>query len=300
MPIPLLHRIRGATVAAPDVDAVVSIYTKWLGYRVVETGEVDVAQATSWGAPAMVGRKSVVLQPASNDDVTLRVVEIDAVANHRPLSTWGWGAIEILVEDPLKLNRKLTDSPFMVIGKPRALDGFPTIVAMQVRGAANEVIYLTADTGPRAKSLLAEAGAFVGRPFIMVVACDNAARVQTWYAKTFRMAKGPINTSRIDVIQQAQGLPADHVFPMGFMPMREPSNFIEFDGYPAGTGPRPRNHGQLPPGVALASFEVASLGKLKLAYLAAPARLAGKPYGGRRSATLVGPAGELIELIEAA
>jgi hypothetical protein len=226
------------------------------------------------------------------------VVGIDPVKNFRPLSTWGWGAIEILVEDPYKLNKKLTDSPFLIIGKPRPLSGFPTIHAMQVRGPVNEVLYLTCDTGPRETSLLEPAGATVGRPFIMVVAGSDPAMMQNWYAKHFKMAKNPISQTPIDVIQHAQGLPDDHQFSMGFMAMKAKSNFVELDGYPSGTGPRPRNHGQLPPGVASATFAVASLDKIKVPFIAPPAKLKGKLYNAARSATAVGPAGEIIELIE--
>jgi catechol 2,3-dioxygenase-like lactoylglutathione lyase family enzyme len=295
---PLLTRIRCGTVAAPDVEAVVALYTKWLGYKAVEKGTVDAAQAAAWGAPAMAGRASVLLQPASKGDVYVRVVGIDPVANFRPLSSWGWGAIEILVQDPPKLHRKLTDSPFMIIGKPRFLNGYPTIQAMQVRGPANEVLYLTADTGPRDKSLLAYPESFVGRPFIMVVAGPDPAAMQNWYAKHFRMAKNPVRRTQIDVIQQAQGLPEEHAFTMGFMALAAPSHYLELDGYPSGTGPRPRHHGQLPPGVAMASFEVPSLDKLKVPFVAPPATLKGRLYGGARSALAVGPAGELLELIE--
>ena len=295
---PLLLRIRCATVGAPDVDALVALYTKWLGYKAVERTTVDAATATSWGAPAMVGRASVLLQPATKADSYIRVVGIDLVKNFRPLSTWGWGAIEILVEDPYKLQKKLTDSPFMIVGKPRPLNGFPTIHAMQVRGPANEVLYLTCDKGPRETSLLEQAGAPVGRPFIMVIAGPDAAMMQNWYAKHFKMAKNPISHTPIDVIQHAQGLPDDHQFTMGFMAMKAKSHYVELDGYPSGTGPRPRHHGQLPPGVASASFEVANLDKLKLAFIAPPAKLKGKLYSGARSATVVGPAGEIIELIE--
>src|SRR5205085_3410197 len=135
--------------------------------------------------------------------------------------------------------------------------------------------------------------------FIMVVAGPDPAKMQDWYAKHFRMKKNKIARTTVDVIQHAQGLPEDHIFTMGFMAMKEKSNFLELDGYPSGTGPRPRHHGQLPPGVALASFEVPKLDKIKLPFLSPPARLKGKLYNGARSATVVGPASEVIELIEA-
>jgi hypothetical protein len=48
----------------------------------------------------------------------------------------------------------------------------------------------------------------------------------------------------------------------------------------------------------MASFEVPSLDKLKVPFVAPPATLKGRLYGGARSALAVGPAGELLELIE--
>jgi hypothetical protein len=52
--------------------------------------------------------------------------------------------------------------------------------------------------------------------------------------------------------------------------------------------------------VAMTTFEVADLDALALPYVSPPARRTGLAYAGRRSATVVGPAGELVELVEAA
>jgi catechol 2,3-dioxygenase-like lactoylglutathione lyase family enzyme len=295
---PTMKRIKMATIAVPDVDGVADLYGKWLGYRTLDRGEVSAGLAASWGAPAMVGRKTVVMQPASKVDVFIRAVAIDPIHNYRPMASWGWGAIEIVVRDPMALNRRLAQSPFAIVGKPRFLNGYPTICAMQVRGPGNEILYLTADTGPREKSLLPEPGADVGRPFIMVQASGSTQRTRDWYAKSFAMKKGPINGNTIDIIQSAQALPPDHPFPLSLMAMADSGNFLELDGYPASTGPRVRNHGQLPPGVAMASFTVKNLDKLALTYLAPPAVQKDLGYDGRRTATTVGPGGELIELIE--
>jgi hypothetical protein len=112
------------------------------------------------------------------------------------------------------------------------------------------------------------------------------------------MKKGAISGSTIDIIQQAQALPPDHPFPLSLLAMADKGNFLELDGYPSPTGPRPRHHGQLPPGVAMASFTVKSLDKLKVQFLAAPASHKDLGYDGRRAACVVGPGGEIIELIE--
>ncbi|MCB2107709.1 MAG: VOC family protein [Rhodobacteraceae bacterium] len=296
----LLKRIKIVTVAVPDVDEVAAIYRKWIGYKVVERGKVSADLAALWASPAMKGRPYVTMQPASGVDVFVRAVEIDRVGNYRPMTSWGWGAIEIICRDPRPLSRKLAQSDFIVVGRPRFLNGYPTICAMQVQGPGGEILYLTADTGPKSKSILPDPGAEVGRPFVMVVASGSSERAVKWYAKHFKMKKAAVKGATIDIIQNAQGLPPTHPFPMGFVPMSEAAHFVEFDGYPAGTGPRQRNHGQLPPGVAVAGFEITDLRATKLKFLSKPANLEGIGYDGRRVACTVGPGGELIELIELA
>jgi hypothetical protein len=104
----------------------------------------------------------------------------------------------------------------------------------------------------------------------------------------------------IGIIARAQGLPEDHKFQMGGLRFAEHGNSIEVDGYPDSATPRPRAEGQLPPGNAMCSFNVENLDEFDdVDFIAAPVRDGSLAYGGHRSATFVGPAGELTELIEA-
>jgi hypothetical protein len=54
----------------------------------------------------------------------------------------------------------------------------------------------------------------------------------------------------------------------------------------------------LPPGNSLVSLAVRSLDEIRADWIVPPQDLPGAVYGGRRSATVVGPAGEYVELIE--
>lgn len=298
MATPLLKRIKIATVSVPDLDQAKDIYKQWLGYKAVEAGKISAEVATLWGAPAMAGRRFATLQPASKADVYIRLVEIERVGNYRAMTTWGWNSVEIVCEDPEKLHAKLGKSPFMIVGKPRRLKGYPTICATQVRGPGNEILYLTADLGNPGTGLLPKPGATVGRPFIMVLATGDAEGTRNWYCDTFKMKRNPINGNPVDIIQDAQALPPTHEFPLTIASLADHGNLIEIDGYPALTGPRMRNHGQLPPGVAMTSFGVKSLDAFKLQWLSTPVTLKSAGYEGKRAACAVGPAGEIIELIE--
>ena len=291
--VPLLKRIKMATLAVPNVDAIAPLYDEWLGYSVVQSGTVPATLAASWGAPKSGGRRYIVMQPESGTDVFLRAVETDPVRGYKAMTTWGWNAIEIIVDDPDAVYEKLMNSPFTLLGEPKGLNNYPSIRATQFQGPAEDVLYLTAETGDRSNSLLPRPGAFVGRIFIMVVAGPDIQALQDFYAETFNMARGPIRNSPIELINRAQGIPLDSERPITIVGMANHGNILELDGYGDHTGPRPRNEGQLPPGIAITSVMVDDLDALGLEFITPPA----SAYG-TRTATAIGPAGDLLELIE--
>ncbi|MEQ8735699.1 MAG: VOC family protein [Rhodospirillaceae bacterium] len=292
-PVPKLKRIRIATIGAPDLKAVETLYGDWLGYAVVERGNVAENLAASWGAPKSAGRPFIVMQPESGADVFIRAVEIDPVPGYKAMTTWGWNAIEIICDDPDALYEKLLDSPFTLLGKPKGLNNYPSIRATQFKGPAEDVLYFTTETGDRSNSLLPRPGAFIGRIFIMVVAGPDINDLQDWYADTFNMARGTINNSPVDLINEAQGLPLGSERPLTILRMAEHGNILELDGYGDNTGPRPHHDGQLPPGVAITSVMVESIDDLNVKTITPPIS-----FGSGRIATVIGPAGELLELIE--
>lgn len=291
--VPKVNRFKIATIGAPDLSAIEPLYKDWLGYVVVERGTVPSDLAASWGAPKSGGRPYIVMQPESGTDVFIRAVEINPVPGYKAMTTWGWNAIEVIVDDPDALYEKLTDSPFTLLDKPAGLKNYPSIRATQFKGPAEDVLYLTAETGDRTNSLLPRPGAFVGRVFIMVVAGPDIQALQDWYADTFNLERGNINNSPIALINRAQGIPEDSERPITTLRLKNHGNLFELDGYGDHTGPRPRNEGELPPGVAMTSVTVDSLDDINADFLTKPVAA----YG-TRTATAVGPAGELLELIE--
>lgn len=297
-PPPLLKRIRMSTVAALDLSASERLYGEWLGYEVRERGFVSDALAASWDAPALAGRAMMLMSSPGAPDVHIRFVESDPVPGYRAMTTLGWNSIEIIVDDVAALGETLAGSPFAILDTPHPLKGYPSIVAMQVKGPSEEVLYLTMESGDRAASILPEPGAPVGRPFIAVVAGLDMDAMLGWYARHFRLAARRVSQSPIGILQTAQGLDSDHLFTLSTMALAEHGNLIEYDVYPPTAGPRPRLAGQLPPGNAMYSFTVDRLDAIDLPFIAPPIRPAGIGYDGGKAAVVRGPSGELIELIE--
>ena len=293
----MLTVIIAVTMTVPDLAAVERAYGDFLGYRVVERGQLSAELAALWRADSLAGRDYVLLQPESGEPVYLRVIRQDAVPGFAAMKTWGWNSNEILVQDTYAIHERLKQSPFRIVGEPKGLSMNPEIVAMQALGPAEELIYLTRI--PEGKSLfnLGSARSFVDRTFIVVLGGPDIEEMRRFYTEAFGMATTDPAPSTISVLARAYGLPADHQFKLGIV--RFPENFlIELDEYPAAATPRPQREGELPPGMSMVSFGIQDLDAVKAEFLTPPARVEQAPYFGRRVAVTRGAAGELIELVE--
>ena len=85
-------------------------------------------------------------------------------------------------------------------------------------------------------------------------------------------------------------------YPLAVAPTA-PGYLIEFDELPQSLPDRNIIPGHLPPGIAIVGFNADTLSP-ELAWRSEPRKLHEFPYDGRRAGILLGPAGELIELIE--
>lgn len=293
----MLEFIVAVTLTAPDLDAVEHAYGRWLDYAIVERGRIGEQLADAWGAPRMTGRRYVLMQPASGEPVYLRFVEQASVEGYAPLRTRGWNATEILVADPDGLAARLRGSPFRIVGEPRPLSMNPDIRAMQVVGPANELLYLTRIPPGKSAFNLGSAKTDVDRVFIVVLGGADVAAMLDFYRSRFALSVREPSPARVGVLNEAYGLPPEHEIQLAIV--RLPQSFlIEVDGYPAEAIERPVPPGELPPGMAMVSFEIAALDSVDLEFLRPPRNFMSAPYDGRRAAVTRGAAGELIELIE--
>jgi hypothetical protein len=235
---------------------------------------------------------------APGSDTFVRFVQTPREPGYRPLATFGWNVIEIVVDDPDRLRARFEKSPFEIIGEPENLHGYPSIRAFQVRGRSDEVLYLTSELGDRSASPLPRPDGEVGRPFIMVIAGPNIDELLRFYDKNFGVKAFPVTTQRLALLQKPQTTGPNYEFPITAGALAEHGHLLEFDGFSPNATVRGRKPGELPPGVAMASFNVRTLDAIKLPFVSKPVTSPSLAYGGKRAATVIGPAGELIELIE--
>ena len=291
----LLGPIGTVTVATADPAALAVEYERWLGYGVVERRAVSEAEARAWGAPGVAGRPQVLLAPAGRGDSYLRFVESRRPPGYVPLRHLGWNAAEHIVQDCDAVARQLAGSPFEIIGPPADLSFSDQIRAMQVRGPADEVLYLTQIKSKLPIFDTPDAEYPVDRVFIVILGGATMEGLQDAYASRFGVPRAPVIPSKISVLANAYGAPADTLYSIAALPLRGQS-FIEADAMPAAAEPRPCLPGELPPAIAIVSFEAETL-PAGVEWLAPPAALPGLPYRGRLAGTCRGPAGELVEVI---
>lgn len=170
---------------------------------------------------------------------------------------------------------------------------------MQVRGPSGEVLYLTEVKAEIPGFDLPFAGSFVDYPFIVILGGHSLEEIKQFYQQNFSVADSANADVRVSLLSAALGMPRDTLHLISAMPLKDKC-YIEADEFPSGASERQSISGQLPPGIAIVSFEVEQLDQFELCRGKPAIKSAVSPYSGRRVAMLRGPAGELIELIETA
>ena len=290
--------ILGGLSTVPDLDAALAAYRDTLGLALVEDGRVSSGLAASWGCEAIADARYAALQPRSGAPCWFRLIEQPDHADFRPTTTYGWAAFECSVLDVWSWPEKLPAEQFTIVGPPKEIMGIePAFIPMQVLGPGREMVYLNEVLRDMPDSDLPRAQSPVDRIFICVLAAPDREGAVAWYRDRLGLDRGADFTIPYTMINQAFGLPGDTrttltMVAQGRMPI------VEVDDYPNSATPRPRIHGQLPPGNAIVTLAMSDLDACDVEWIMPPATRDGALYAGRRAAVTIGPAGELLELVE--
>lgn len=293
----MLKEIAIITISVTNLSSVEEAYSRYFGYETVDRGAVSEELAELWQAPSMLEKNYVLMRPAKMSPVYLRFIENDPVDSYAPMQTYGWNAFELVVKSPDALVPHLQNSPFEVLGPPKDLypaAGSPRV--MQVRGPANEIIYLTRPAG--SEKIGTYEDTFVGRSFIVINGGPNMSTLQNYYSDNYGMPVAPAQDYAITIISRLNDKPLDTKYPLSVVPLPSGS-LIELDEYPYFASPREIKPGFIPSGIASVSFTANTLDLVKTKWISEPRIITAMPYNGRRAGLLQGAAGEWIELIEA-
>ncbi|WP_417613923.1 VOC family protein [Parasphingorhabdus sp.] len=289
--------ILGGIATVPDLEVANKDYRDVLGMQIVENGILSSDLAGSWGCQNSAGAKMSVLQPASGAKCFIRLVEQPDHPDFKPTMTYGWAAYELSVQDVFGWPDRLQGSGFDIVGPPKELEGMPFFVPMQVLGTGREMIYLNEVREDMPSTDLPKAQSRTDQIFIVILASPDRAETVRWYEEKLGFDAADTFSLAYSMINNAFGLPADTrsdltMVQSGRLPI------VEVDHYPATATIRTRHDGMLPPGNALVTLAVDDFRNIDVDWITPPEKRETMPYNGRRSATVKGPAGELLELIE--
>lgn len=290
-------QIIGGLSVTPDLQKSIVDYRDTLGLDLISQGTVPKKLAESWGCSASAGSAMATLQPKSGFPCALRLVEQQNHPDFKPTTTFGWAAYELSSQDVFGWPERLEASGFKIMGMPKELDGMPYFVPMQVTGRGREMLYLNEVRENMPNCDLPKAQSPVDRIFICILATPDRAGTVRWYEDKLGLQGTDTFTLSYSMINNAFGLGADHKTDLTMVQQGRMTIF-EVDDYPTIATNRARHDGMLPPGNAVVSLAVDNLDALKLDWITPPTKYEGFPYEGRRAATVVGSAGELLELIE--
>jgi catechol 2,3-dioxygenase-like lactoylglutathione lyase family enzyme len=293
-----MELLRAATLTVRDVRATAARYAEWLEYRTVDSGTVAVELAQSWGCPESALRPYATLQPASGLPVFIRIVEGDPIADYRALRTYGWSTIELCVSDVLGVQERISRSPFRIEGPAQKNASLPTIFPMQVRGPDDEIVYLTEILSDLPQYDLPRAKSLIDRVFIMVLGCSDMRASGRWFETNLGLSRGRDIDIDYTMLAKAFGTPPGQKYTICTMTHGR-DVFLELDQYPVQAKPRPKSHGALPPGIAIASFRCPDFDGIARDWIVPPAKRNGPIYDGARAGTVQAPDGTLVEIIEA-
>ena len=290
----MIGPILAVTMTVSDLKPIEAAYTKYLGYKVVERGQVDAESAAVWKTPAVKGHEYMVMQPESGAPHYLRFVVTAEYADYQPFKTYGWNSTEILVKDVDAVAERLKGSPFEIVGPPRNLSSSDEIKAMQVMGPAREFLYLTTIKNPAHP--LGQAKSFVDRVFIVIDGGKDIDALMKFWSDLGADVTKP-NPVRLSAFNKVHGLDLDTKHLLSTAKLNGPF-MVEVDQYPPNVIDRHVRDGDLPPGTAMVTIATDSIAGAKLSPVGQTAALKSLIYGGGRSAVIKGPNGELIELVE--
>jgi len=294
---PVLGPILCGTVAVADLDEATRAYTDWFGWELTAEGVLDPALARSWAAEAAAGSAWRLLSPVAGRPGGIRLVQRPRPLDRSPLHVRGWRSIELVVRDVDEVRRRLEGSPFRVVGEPKGLAFNESIRAMQAVGPGREMLYLT-QTSDETVFELPRAEHLIDGMFIAVLSAPDLRAAFEFYRDRFG-AQGHLRESAtmLEAVNRELGLPLEREHPISALQLAQRS-LVEIDEHPPEMSGEAPADDDLPGGLASVTFAHRDLAAVRELWRTEPIEIGEEPYGGHRATTVIGSAGERIELVE--
>lgn len=305
----MISRVLLETVVTADLDAAVGAFQRDIGWEVAAAADVDAELAGFWRLDGDAYRRWALVASPESTRGWLRFVEgpeDDRLGSfHHP----GLFNAELLCRDVDELHARLeSSSSFEVLCDPVTYDlgstGGAVSRSFATRGPGGAGIFFTTYLSVPPPRKLPVCKPLVGPMFNSAVATEGDSDAAGFYEEVLGMARRLEGRIASPGINRILDLPADWGFHM-VVYKGEGAGLIEVDLHenplPRGFGAR---RGWLKPGNSFLTLETSDLagilsraGDREVSW-SGETTLSMPPYSGRLAAMLVGPAGELVEVLE--
>lgn len=209
---PALGPVALCSLIARDGQAVADAYTRWMHQKVSWAGDLSQSTANALGYGQLTGNRSWLLSNEAGRQ-WLQVIEHPEAPARDALDSFGWMAMEVLVENVDELAASLPGSPFELLRPPADLDVSDKIRACQARGPAGEILYLTQVSGEVPPFELPTCEAPVDHLFIPVLSTPSRDCSLADYS-AISGNDGISFDTRITVVNQARGFELERRHPV--------------------------------------------------------------------------------------
>ncbi len=276
------------TLLTRDLETCISTYENFLYAKMRCRAKISQEQAHFWGHPHLAGCAYAMLVNTLGEPF-LRIVEDTDCPQIDRLKHTGWTALEIVVDNVDAIASTFKNSPFEILRPVADLSLSDQIRAVQVRGPAGEILYLTQIKGKVPPFNLPIARCAVDKVFIPVVSTHDRAKTLAFY-ENLSGNSGLNFDTKITVINQAYEYDINRTHPIASLQLKA-NTLIEIDQVDAAkpAGKRPAS------GIMMMTFAVDTLPKYDVAQNHLTRNC---PIDTQHSMILRGAADEMIELIE--
>lgn len=209
---PALGPVALCSLIARDGQAVADAYTRWMHQKVSWAGDLSQSTANALGYGQLTGNRSWLLSNEAGRQ-WLQVIEHPEAPARDALDSFGWMAMEVLVENVDALAATLAGSPFELLRPPADLDVSDKIRACQAKGPAGEILYLTQVNGEVPPFDLPTCEAPVDHLFIPVLSTPSRDCSLADYSG-ISGNEGISFDTRITVVNQARGFELERRHPV--------------------------------------------------------------------------------------
>jgi len=242
------------TILTCDLTHSLEMYAKAFNWTIEPQESTHIQTASRWLPEEL---KTSHQRRVGGPGGSVRFIETKSIDPMRPLTTHGWTALEICVDDVYAYTEQAVNAGFTMLNEPVKLEGSKNplpLIAAQIAGINGEVVYVTQILDEVPNFELPDVSEESGSIFICVLGASNLEESRQNLEQSFDLKRVSDRSVAIKVINKVFELPIANLHRISSLQLLG-RNAIEIDQMPPGAVPRKVQLGSLVPGISIVSVK---------------------------------------------